>query len=176
MSPVFDESHVFLGCVAATADQALALIADKAVELGVTQASGRDELLGALRQRESAGTTGMMGGFAIPHCTSGAVGDPVVLVLKFAEEVAWESMDGRGVRVAIALLMPGGRLATEHLRMGSSGSRALASHRVRTSRRRAADWGLPGSFFAGRGPDLRPCANRAASYWGFRNCREGTCT
>ena len=115
MSPVFDESHFFLGCVAATADQALALIADKAVELGVTQASGRDELLGALRQRESAGTTGMMGGFAIPHCTSGAVGDPVVLVLKFAEEVAWESMDGRGVRVAIALLMPGGRLATEHL-------------------------------------------------------------
>lgn len=115
MSSILDESHVFLGCDAATADEALELIADKAVELGVADAADRSGLLEALRQREAAGTTGMAGGFAIPHCKSAVVREPAVIVLKFDGDVAWETVDKQGVRVALALLNPDGELATEHL-------------------------------------------------------------
>lgn len=97
-------SQVFLGCPATTVEEALAFLADKAVELGV--ATDKAAVLAALQAREAEGTTGMMAGYAIPHCKSGVVTEPTVLVAKFASDVAWASMDGAPIRCAISLLVP----------------------------------------------------------------------
>ena len=54
------------------------------------------------------GTTGMQAGFAIPHCKSAAINDAAIYVVKFAGDIAWDSMDGQPIKVAIALFAPDG--------------------------------------------------------------------
>ncbi len=112
---ILDSSHVFLDCSAATRDEALELAASKAVELGAT--SDAAALLEGLKARETEGSTGMMGGFAIPHCKSALVSDPCIVVLRFSEPVEWQAMDKAPVDCAIALFIPDGELGTEHLRI-----------------------------------------------------------
>ncbi len=112
---ILDSSHVFLDCSAATRDEALELAASKAVELGAT--SDAAALLEGLKAREAEGSTGMMGGFAIPHCKSALVSDPCIVVLRFSEPVEWQSMDEAPIDCAIALFIPDGELGTERLRI-----------------------------------------------------------
>ncbi|WP_334098810.1 fructose PTS transporter subunit IIA [Parolsenella catena] len=112
---ILDSSHVFLDCSAATRDEALELAASKAVELGAT--SDAAALLEGLKAREAEGSTGMMGGFAIPHCKSALVSDPCIVVLRFSEPVEWQAMDKAPIDCAIALFIPDGELGTEHLRI-----------------------------------------------------------
>ena len=107
---ILDSSHVFLDCSAATRDEALELAANKAVELGAT--SDAAALLEGLKAREAEGSTGMMGGFAIPHCKSALVSDPCIVVLRFSEPVEWQAMDKAPVDCAIALFIPDGELGT----------------------------------------------------------------
>lgn len=112
---ILDSSHVFLDCSAATRDEALELAASKAVELGAT--SDAAALLEGLKAREAEGSTGMMGGFAIPHCKSALVSDPCIVVLRFSEPVEWQTMDKAAIDCAIALFIPDGELGTERLRI-----------------------------------------------------------
>ena len=65
-------------------------------------------VLDAFKKREAMGTTGMQSGFAIPHCKSEAVKDAAVYVVKFAGDIAWDSMDGEPIKVALALFAPDG--------------------------------------------------------------------
>ncbi len=115
MSDFVKVSHVYLNNSSANVDEALAFLSDKAVELGI--AEDRDAVLAAFKEREAEGTTGMMGGFAIPHAKSDAIKDAAILVVKFAGDVEWESMDGKPIHVAIALLVPGGEAGTTHLKL-----------------------------------------------------------
>lgn len=112
---ILDSSHVFLDCSAATRDEALELAASKAVELGAT--SDAATLLEGLKAREAEGSTGMMGGFAIPHCKSDIVKQAAVMVVKFSGEVAWSSMDNAPIKCAIALLIPAAQAGDVHLQL-----------------------------------------------------------
>lgn len=135
MSEFVPASHVLLGRTAQTADEAIELIADEAVSLGM--ASDASALVDALRAREAEGTTGMMGGFAIPHAKTDAVSEPGVMVVKFSSGVAWDSMDDEPINCAIVLLNKdtGG---SEHLRLLSAVAVLLMDEGFR-SRVQAAD-------------------------------------
>ena len=87
----------------------------KALELGITEDEAA--VLAAFKAREAEGTTGMMAGFAIPHCKSLAVNGASIIVVKFAGDVEWKSMDDVPIRVAIALLVPDNKAGTTYLRM-----------------------------------------------------------
>lgn len=115
MADFVKASHVFLDVAATDVDEVLEFLAKKAIELGVSD----DEagVLAGLKSREVEGTTGMMGGFAIPHCKSNVVKGATVMVLKFANDVSWESMDGQPIKVAVALFVPDNKAGTTYLRM-----------------------------------------------------------
>lgn len=115
MSDFVKASNVFLDNPATTVDEALDFISGKAVELGL--ANDKQAVLEAFKVREGEGTTGMMGSFAIPHAKSAAITDAAVIVVKFAGDVAWESMDKKPIRVAIALLIPDAEAGTTHLQI-----------------------------------------------------------
>ena len=85
------------------------------VELGVTDDA--EATLEAFKNREAEGTTGMMGGFAIPHCKSDIVKQATVMVVKFSGEVAWSSMDNAPIKCAIALLIPAAQAGDVHLQL-----------------------------------------------------------
>lgn len=112
---LLDNDHVILDCAATARDEALDLAAQKAAELGI--GADASTLAEALKAREAEGSTGMMGGFAIPHCKCAEVADPCIVVLRFAEPVEWETMDKAPVKVAVALFIPDGERGTEHLRI-----------------------------------------------------------
>ncbi|MCH3944191.1 MAG: PTS sugar transporter subunit IIA [Atopobiaceae bacterium] len=104
MSDFVKSSQVFLDNPSTTCEEALQFISDQAVELGIATDSAA--VLKSFEARESEGSTGMMGGFAIPHAKSDAVKQTSVIVVKFVKGVAWKTLDGTPVRCAIALLVP----------------------------------------------------------------------
>lgn len=115
MSETVTASHVFLGNTASSVDEVLQFLSEKAVELGVTDDA--EATLEAFKNREAEGTTGMMGGFAIPHCKSDIVKQATVMVVKFSGEVAWSSMDNAPIKCAIALLIPAAQAGDVHLQL-----------------------------------------------------------
>ncbi|MBP3884449.1 MAG: PTS sugar transporter subunit IIA [Olsenella sp.] len=115
MSEFLEASHVFLDNPAANVDEALDFISEKAVELGI--ADDKQATLDAFKAREAEGTTGMMEGFAIPHAKGDAIKKVAVMVVKFSGDVEWETMDKKPVKVAIALLVPGGEVPATHLQL-----------------------------------------------------------
>lgn len=124
-------SQVFLDVAAATVDDALAFVADKAVALGI--ATSAADVLAGLKEREAKGTTGVVAGFAIPHCKSASITEPAVLVCKFADGVAWESMDGQPITCAIALMVPEAtNVGTDFLQMLSQVAVLIMQDEFRT--------------------------------------------
>lgn len=115
MLDIVKPSQVYLDNPATNVDEVLEFLAKKAVELGITEDEAA--VLAAFKAREAEGTTGMMAGFAIPHCKSLAVNGASVIVVKFAGDVEWKSMDDVPIRVAIALLVPDNKAGTTYLRM-----------------------------------------------------------
>ena len=106
MSEYIKASQVFMDNPATTVDEVLDFLAAKAIEAGLSD--DRAAVLEAFKAREAMGTTGMQGGFAIPHCKSAAVNDAAILVVKFAGDVEWKSLDGKPIKMAVALFAPDG--------------------------------------------------------------------
>jgi PTS system fructose-specific IIA component len=115
MSDFVSASNVFLDNPATSCDEALKFLSDKAVELGIS--SDAAAVLEAFKAREEEGSTGMMGGFAIPHAKSKAIDKAAVEVVKFSDDVDWTTMDEKPVKVAIALLIPDSEAGTTHLKL-----------------------------------------------------------
>lgn len=114
MSEFVPSSHVYVDNPATTVDEALRFLSQTAVSCGVAQDA--DKVLEAFKAREAEGTTGMVGGFAVPHAKTAEVSAPVTIVAKFSGEVEWATMDSKPVRCAIALLIPDDGTQTEQLR------------------------------------------------------------
>ena len=104
---------VFFDNTAKSAAEALEFLSAQAVELGI--ADDKDAVLAAFNEREAQGPTGMTGGFALPHAKSTAVKEVAVVVVKFAEDVEWKSMDGDTCKVAIAIFVPDNEATTTPL-------------------------------------------------------------
>lgn len=85
-----------------------------------------DTLYRRFAEREKIESTGFGGGVAIPHAKLEGLKNPFVAVVRFAEPVDWDAIDGEGVQVAIALVMPTADKNNTHLKVLSSFSRSLA--------------------------------------------------
>ncbi|MBP3894143.1 MAG: PTS sugar transporter subunit IIA [Atopobiaceae bacterium] len=130
MADFVKASQVFLDNPATSVDEVLVFLAKKATELGISD--DEQAVLEAFQAREAEGTTGMMSGFAIPHCKCAAVKNAAVMVVKFANDVAWASMDGKPIRTAISLLVPEGEAGTTFLRMLSQVAVMLMNEEFRS--------------------------------------------
>ncbi|MGI6229983.1 MAG: PTS sugar transporter subunit IIA [Tractidigestivibacter sp.] len=115
MSEFVPSSHVYLDNPATSVDEVLRFLSKTAVSYGV--ATDADKVFEAFKTREAEGTTGMMGGFAIPHAKCSDITQATVIVVKFSGEVEWDTMDSKPVRCAIALLIPDNGEQTKQLRL-----------------------------------------------------------
>ena len=134
MSDFVKANQVFLDNPSTTVDEALEFLAAKAVELGLSD--DQAAVLEAFKAREAMGTTGMQGGFAIPHCKSVAVNDAAVYFVKFANDIDWESMDGNPIKAAIAIFAPDGDV---HLSLLSTVATLLMDAKFQETLLTAAD-------------------------------------
>lgn len=115
MSDFVSEQNVLLNQQATTREEALRIISDYSVKLGA--ASDADEVYRGFMDREAIDQTGMVDGFAIPHCKTDAVSEAAVIVFKNVNQLEWPSLDGKPVDIAMALLVPGAEAGTTHLKL-----------------------------------------------------------
>ena len=62
-----------------------------------------------------------------------------MIVVKFAGDVAWDSMDKKPINVAIALCIPGAEAGTTHLKILSDVAVLLMNEKFRSEVRAATD-------------------------------------
>lgn len=137
MSEFVPANHALLDQSASSVDDVLRLLADKSVELGL--ANDADAVYEAFKAREAEGTTGMTGGFAIPHAKSDAITKAGMIVVKFTEGVEWASMDDAPITCAISILTPAAEAGTTHLQLLSKIAVLLMNEGFRSSVQDAAD-------------------------------------
>lgn len=109
------ERNVLLHQQAKTKEEALRIISDYSI--AVDAADDADEVYAGFLAREEIDQTGMVEGFAIPHCKTDAVRRATVIVFKNDRKLEWPSLDGEPVDIAMALLVPGQEAGTTHLRL-----------------------------------------------------------
>ncbi|MCE5187028.1 MAG: PTS sugar transporter subunit IIA [Planctomycetaceae bacterium] len=107
-------------------DKALALceIAALAKQCKTLKKVSEDDILEALQERETLGTTAFGNGVAIPHCRLKNVKDFVVGLLTVPAGVEFESTDGKKVQMIVFIIAPQDQSNT-HIRLLSAVSRAL---------------------------------------------------
>ena len=73
-------------------------------------------ILAALERREDLGSTGLGDGVAIPHARLKEIARPVGFLWTLRSRIAFESVDGRPIDLAFALLLPA-TFHAEHLNL-----------------------------------------------------------
>ena len=104
MSGFVSEENILLNQQATTKEEALRTISDAAARIGV--ADDADAVYAAFLAREEIDKTGMVDGFAVPHCKTDAVKSAAVIIFKNAQPVEWPSLDDKPVDIAMRCSSP----------------------------------------------------------------------
>ncbi|WP_195448014.1 PTS sugar transporter subunit IIA [Parolsenella catena] len=137
MSGFVSEENILLNQQAATKEEALRTISDAAARLGI--ADDADAVYAAFLAREEIDKTGMVDGFAVPHCKTDAVKSAAVIIFKNAQPVEWPSLDDKPVDIAMALLIPDSEAGTTHLRLLSKAAMLLMDDNFKSKLRESDD-------------------------------------
>lgn len=137
MSGFVSEENILLNQQATTKEEALRTISDAAARLGI--ADDADAVYAAFLAREEIDKTGMIDGFAVPHCKTDAVKSAAVIIFKNAQPVEWPSLDDKPVDIAMALLIPDSEAGTTHLRLLSKAAMLLMDDNFKSKLRESND-------------------------------------
>lgn len=137
MSGFVSEENILLNQQATTKEEALRTISDAAARLGI--ANDADAVYAAFLAREEIDKTGMVDGFAVPHCKTDAVKSAAVIIFKNAQPVEWPSLDDKPVDIAMALLIPDSEAGTTHLRLLSKAAMLLMDNNFKSKLRESDD-------------------------------------
>lgn len=137
MSGFVSEENILLNQQATTKEEALRTISDAAARIGV--ADDADAVYAAFLAREEIDKTGMVDGFAVPHCKTDAVKGAAVIIFKNAQPVEWPSLDDKPVDIAMALLIPDSEAGTTHLRLLSKAAMLLMDDNFKSKLRESDD-------------------------------------
>ena len=137
MSGFVSEENILLNQQATTKEEALRTISDAAARIGV--ADDADAVYAAFLAREEIDKTGMVDGFAVPHCKTDAVKSAALINFKNAQPVEWPSLDDKPVDIAMALLIPDSEAGTTHLRLLSKAAMLLMDDNFKSKLRESND-------------------------------------
>lgn len=109
----------------------------------------------AIWSREASYSTGLGGGFAVPHCKTDAVSATSLAVVRLASPVEWDAIDGAPVHCAILLALRASEGEAAHLRFFAALARRLVHAEFRERILRAPD---PGALLADLVREIEPHA------------------
>ncbi|MBO0453912.1 MULTISPECIES: PTS sugar transporter subunit IIA [Enterococcus] len=119
---VFNQDHILFDETSTTQEEAFKRIATFAFDSGFV--SDEQVYFEGLKAREKEATTGFKDHIAIPHCKSSVNKKPGLFLIKFSQEIPWNALDQKPVKVAFGLTIPE-EGATEHLKLLSLIARKL---------------------------------------------------
>ncbi len=112
---MLEQKNVFLTKDLKTRDEIFDFISNQAISLKIISKTNKTKLIDAFIKRENESTTGFEDGFAIPHARIKEIKTPAIIVVRSSNDVKWDSMDGKPIRVMIALLIPENQSSTLHM-------------------------------------------------------------
>ena len=113
---------------AKTKEEALAKLTDLLFESGAL--SDKDAFLKDVLDREAVSTTGIGNGIAIPHGKSANVKETTVAIGRLENEVEWESVDDKPVKLIVLLAVNEEDKTGVHVKLLSSMARKLAAEQT----------------------------------------------
>ncbi|HKT22959.1 MAG TPA: phosphoenolpyruvate--protein phosphotransferase, partial [Terriglobales bacterium] len=127
--PLLSTELVIVGSDSETKEEAIRELVDALYMAGRTQDPDRLEEI--VWQRESAYSTGLGHGFAIPHCRSDAINANSVAVLKLSKPVEWAALDGKPVSMVILLAVRESDANNSHMQVLAKLARRLMNESFR---------------------------------------------
>lgn len=137
MVRVMSEENVLLHQNAISREDALRIISEHAVAHGMAQSA--EAVYEGFIAREELDRTGLVEGFAIPHCKSKAIGRAAIIVFKNETKLEWPSLDEGSVDIALALLVPEEEAGTTHLKLLTKAAVLLMEERFKNLLRSCDD-------------------------------------
>ncbi|MGB9561572.1 MAG: PTS sugar transporter subunit IIA [bacterium] len=98
------KGHIYLDIKGDTKDEILKEIVFKVKELG--NEGMKKKVLSLIKERESASSTGLGFGVAIPHIRSELVENILIYAFRAKKEIEYNSIDGYPVRLLFLVLIP----------------------------------------------------------------------
>lgn len=129
MNNLLNIKNIVLDVDLTTKDDCLHLISEMAVKNLI--ASDSDMVFRDLQEREQACTTGLLDGFAIPHCKSSAILDSRITIIKSNSSIEWETMDGKPVNFVICFLLSEEAYKENQLKLLSHISKKLMNEEIK---------------------------------------------
>ena len=96
--------HIFLNASLKDKDEVIRFVADTFTRDGVV-ANAR-LLYENMKKREKAMSTGIGDGIGIPNTTSWETNDPALLLVRLADPIDFQALDGLNVDIILALIVP----------------------------------------------------------------------
>jgi len=127
--PLLDSQLVVLGSDSESKEEAIRELIDLLYVAGRTEEA--DRLEEVVWRRESAYSTGLGHGFAIPHCKSDAVSANSIAILKLRKPIEWGSLDGKAVQVVILLAVRESDAGNSHMKALAKLARKLMDEKFR---------------------------------------------
>lgn len=132
MSDMIDKNTIVMNIEENEKEDILSKLIEKLYEYEYIDS--KELFLEDVLKREELGVTGMGNYIAIPHGKSKAVKKPGVSIGILNEEVEWESLDDKGVKVIILLCVPADQKGAEdHLKILAQITKKLAKEEVISS-------------------------------------------
>jgi multiphosphoryl transfer protein len=127
--PLLNEQLVLLQSASRTKEEVIEEMVDAFYISGRTE--DRHQLEEALWAREAVYSTGLGYGFATPHCKTDAVTSDSICVLRLAEPIHWDSVDGEKVRMVVMLALRKSENTNLHMQVFSTLARKLMNEDFR---------------------------------------------
>ncbi len=127
--PLLAPELVIVGSDSETKEEAIRELVDALYMAGRTQDPDRLEEI--VWQRESAYSTGLGHGFAIPHCRSDAINANSIAILKLSKPVEWAALDGKPVSIVILLAVRESDANNSHMQVLAKLARRLMNESFR---------------------------------------------
>lgn len=129
---VIDRANILPSSDAKNKDQILREIAATLFENGYINET--EEFVEDIYLREEQGETGIGNYIAIPHGQSDSVSETTIAIAKLNEEIEWETLDGKGVKVVILFAVQNDtEFAATHLKLLAEVAKKLANNEVSES-------------------------------------------
>jgi fructose-specific phosphotransferase system IIA component len=128
-APLLEPELVILNSDAQTKEEVVKQAADRLFVMGRTKSPRGVE--SAIWQREQTYSTGFGHGFAIPHCKSDAVRFDSLVLVKLRTPVAWNSLDGKPVHVAVVFAARDIGGANNHMKVFAKLARLMMDENFR---------------------------------------------
>lgn len=101
---ILDTERIFLDIPLPDKDAVLRFAAEAFAVSGIV--ADADTLYDGMLEREETMSTGIGKGLAIPHSSSPDTKDPAIVVIRLAEPIDYDAIDGVQVKIVVALVAP----------------------------------------------------------------------